>query len=161
MHGVSVLDTARRSDHSLKGRAKGDSQMNLIFLTEFWEIMAWIAWFWLWMIFVFIFIWTFIDIFRRRDHHGWAKAGWALLILALPLLGVLIYLIVRPKDATAEQDAETLEAARRVASYSAAAEIERAQQLLASGAITQEEFERIKQNALKRPIADASTSMVF
>jgi len=30
---------------------------------------------------------------------GWAKAGWALLIVVLPFLGTLIYLIARPKDA--------------------------------------------------------------
>jgi len=58
----------------------------------------------IWMMFVFFFlaavffavIWAFIDNFRRRDHSGWAKAGWALVILCLPLLGTLIYLIARP-----------------------------------------------------------------
>jgi Phospholipase_D-nuclease N-terminal len=56
-----------------------------------------------WFFFVFsIFfgvIWAFIDNFRRRDHSGWAKAGWALVILILPLLGTLIYLIGRPETA--------------------------------------------------------------
>lgn len=59
-----------------------------------------------WMMFVFLFmvsvffavIWSFIDNFRRRDHSGGAKAGWALLILILPLLGTIIYLIARPAD---------------------------------------------------------------
>ncbi len=58
----------------------------------------------LWMMFVFFFyaavfvtvIYAFIDNFRRRDHSGWAKAGWALVIIILPLLGTLIYLIARP-----------------------------------------------------------------
>jgi phospholipase D-like protein len=58
----------------------------------------------IWMMFVFFFmlsvfaavIWAFIDNFRRPDHSGWAKAGWALVILCLPLLGTLIYLIARP-----------------------------------------------------------------
>jgi len=58
----------------------------------------------IWMMIVFFFlatvfftvIWAFIDDFRRRDHSGWAKAGWALLIVILPLLGTLIYLIARP-----------------------------------------------------------------
>jgi hypothetical protein len=44
-------------------------------------------------------IYAFIDNFRRHDHSGWAKAGWALLILIVPLLGTLIYLIARPADA--------------------------------------------------------------
>ena len=38
--------------------------------------------------------------FRRPDHSGWAKAGWALLILVIPLFGTLIYLIARPADAS-------------------------------------------------------------
>jgi Phospholipase_D-nuclease N-terminal len=58
----------------------------------------------IWMMFVFFFyaavffavIWAFVDNFRRPDHSGWAKAGWALVILCLPLLGTLIYLIARP-----------------------------------------------------------------
>ena len=58
----------------------------------------------IWMTFVFLFfvavffavIWAFIDNFRRPDHSGWAKAGWALVIICLPLLGTLIYLIARP-----------------------------------------------------------------
>jgi hypothetical protein len=44
----------------------------------------------------FTVIWAFIDNFRRRDHSGWAKAGWALIIIILPLLGTLIYLASRP-----------------------------------------------------------------
>ena len=41
-------------------------------------------------------IWAFIDNFRRRDHHGWAKAGWAFLLLVFPLVGLLIYIAARP-----------------------------------------------------------------
>jgi hypothetical protein len=48
-----------------------------------------------------MFIWAFVrvfsDIFVRDDLSGWAKAGWVLLIVALPFIGILIYLIARPK----------------------------------------------------------------
>jgi Short C-terminal domain/Phospholipase_D-nuclease N-terminal len=122
--------------------------MNAIFLTTFWEVMLWIFWVSVWMMVIWIFIALFADIFRRRDHSGLAKAGWTLLIFALPFIGALVYLIARPKDATAEQDAELLAAQRRAAGYSTVAEIEKAQQLLAAGTITQAEFEQIKANAL-------------
>jgi hypothetical protein len=122
--------------------------MNAIFLTTFWEVMLWIFWVWVWMMVIWMFIALFADIFRRRDHSGWAKAGWTALIFILPFIGALIYLIARPRDATAAQDAEMLAAQRRAAGYSTAAEIEKAQQLLASGAITQAEFDQIKANAL-------------
>ncbi|MCJ7437054.1 MAG: PLDc N-terminal domain-containing protein [Acidimicrobiia bacterium] len=52
-------------------------------------------------IIVFTVIWAFIDNFRRHDHSGWAKAGWALIIVIIPLFGTLIYLIARPADARA------------------------------------------------------------
>jgi Phospholipase_D-nuclease N-terminal len=45
----------------------------------------------------FAVIYTFIDNFRRADHSGLAKAGWALLIIVLPLLGALIYILARPE----------------------------------------------------------------
>jgi hypothetical protein len=122
--------------------------MNAILLTTFWEAIAWIFWVFLLMMVIWMFIAVFTDIFRRRDISGWAKAGWCFLIFILPLLGILIYFIARPADATAAQDAEILAAQKRAMGYSPTAEIEKAQQLLAAGAITQAEFERIKATAL-------------
>ncbi len=55
--------------------------------------------FW-WMLFAFLFVmwfWLLISIFAdifRSDISGWAKAGWTIFVILLPLLGVLIYLIV-------------------------------------------------------------------
>jgi hypothetical protein len=66
-------------------------------LSLFW-LFLW--WFFLLAIF-FAVIYAFVDNFRRHDHSGWAKAGWALLILIVPLLGTLIYLVARPADALA------------------------------------------------------------
>ncbi len=48
---------------------------------------------------LFFIIWCFVDNFRRRDHSGWAKAGWTALILLLPFIGALIYIVARPADA--------------------------------------------------------------
>ena len=59
--------------------------------------LAMLWWFFLLSVF-FAIIWAFIDNFARRDHSGWAKAGWAFLILILPFFGMLIYLIARPAD---------------------------------------------------------------
>jgi hypothetical protein len=44
----------------------------------------------------FVIVWCFVDNFRRQDHHGWAKAGWTILILFIPVLGALIYIVARP-----------------------------------------------------------------
>jgi len=45
----------------------------------------------------FVVVYTLIDNFRRADHRGPAKAGWALLIVVLPLFGALIYIVTRPE----------------------------------------------------------------
>ncbi len=59
-------------------------------------------WLMIWWGFVvtifFTVIWAFIDNFRRSDHSGWAKAGWALLILIIPLVGMLVYMVARPPE---------------------------------------------------------------
>jgi hypothetical protein len=100
---------------------------------------------------------TLIDVFRRHDLSGWAKAAWTVLIVILPWLGVLIYLIVnhqgmaerRYKDA-ADAQAQFDDYVRTTAGSGggAAAEIERAKKLLDDGAITQAEFDSIKAKAL-------------
>ncbi len=50
------------------------------------------------VLWIFIVIWTFIDNFRRRDHSGIAKAMWFLFIVFVPVIGVLAYLLTRPRE---------------------------------------------------------------
>jgi hypothetical protein len=112
---------------------------------------AWVIWFWL-------LITVFSDLFRRHDISGWGKAGWIVLVVFLPYLGVLIYLIGQGKH-MAERRAQDIRASqaafedqvREVAGTGgggAAAEIAKAKELLDSGAIDQAEFDQLKQRAL-------------
>lgn len=108
--------------------------------------------FWTMLIFFFFVVWIwlvitiFVDIFRRNDHSGWAKAGWTILIILLPFLGVLIYMIARP-DMT-EQDKEMIkryqEEQKRMAGYSPSEELERLQRLKDQGAITEDDYNKLK-----------------
>lgn len=116
----------------------------------------------LWTMFIFflfvIWIWilftVFADIFRRKDASGFTKAAWIIFVIVLPYLGVLVYLIAN-HDGMADrniahmqkQQAATDQYIRSVAG-GAADEIEKAKGLLDSGAITQAEFDAIKQKAL-------------
>ena len=50
---------------------------------------------------IFVIVWALFDNFTRKDHGGLAKAVWFLVILFLPLIGVFVYLIVRPADVEA------------------------------------------------------------
>ena len=81
--------------------------------------------FFFWMIYIWMFIAIFGDIFRRNDLGGGKKAMWIFFIIFLPLLGILIYMIARPK--MTEQDKQMIEEAqahqKRAAGYSAADEI--------------------------------------
>ena len=106
--------------------------------------------FFFWFIFIWMFIGVFSDIFRRNDLTGWAKAGWIFLICVMPFLGILIYMIARPK--MTEQDREMLEAAetaqRRIAGYSAADEIAKLTELHKAGSLSDEEFAALKAKAM-------------
>ena len=110
---------------------------------------AWVIWFWLLII-------VFGDLFSRHDVSGWGKAGWMVLLIFLPYLGVFIYMIAQGAR-MAERKAQQSQAARAefddyvksvAAPGGAAAEIEKARQLLDSGAITQPEFDALKAKAI-------------
>lgn len=62
-------------------------------LNVFW----WMLMFFLFMIWIWLLITIFVDIFRTH-MSGWAKAGWVIFIILLPLLGVLVYLIANGSD---------------------------------------------------------------
>ena len=106
----------------------------------------------LWFFLFFIWIWLLISIFGdifRSDRSGWAKAGWTIFVIILPLLGVLVY-IISNGDQMAErslQQAASAEKAQREyiqsvsgGETSAADEISKLAALRDSGALTEQEF---------------------
>jgi hypothetical protein len=101
--------------------------------------------FFFWMMLIWMFIAIFGDILRRRDLSGWRKAGWCLLVFILPLIGILAYLIARPKAELQPYGGELWDGHARPAS---ADEIAKLAQLQQSGAITVEEYDRLKQRAI-------------
>jgi flagellar biosynthesis/type III secretory pathway M-ring protein FliF/YscJ len=104
----------------------------------------------LWVMIIWMFISIFADIFRRENLSGWGKVGWILLIFLVPFIGILIYMIVRPKNT--EQDkremAQAQSAQARMVGGSAVDDIAKAQDLLDKGSISQAEFDSIKAKAL-------------
>ena len=110
--------------------------------------------FFLFIIWIWILITVFVDIFRRKDTSGFAKAAWIVFVILLPYLGVLIYLIANHDGmadrnlAQVQQQKATTDEYIRSVSGGAAGEIERAKGLLDSGAISQAEFDTIKAKAL-------------
>jgi hypothetical protein len=122
------------------------------FLGVVWDMLIFFAW----VIFIWIAITVLIDVFRRNDLSGWGKAGWTVLIVLFPWIGVLIYLIINHAGMAERRYREAATAQAQFDQYvrttagsgGAAGEIERAKKLLADGTITQSEFDAIKAKAL-------------
>ena len=122
------------------------------FLDVLWTMII----FFTWVVWIWIMVVILTDVFRRRDVSGWGKALWVVFLIVLPFLGALVYLIAqhdgmaqRQADAARGQKEQMDEYVRSVASSGGpAAEIDKAKQLLDSGAISQTEFDALKAKAL-------------
>ena len=121
-------------------------------LGAFWTILE----IFLWVIWIWILIYVFIDIFRSRDLSGWGKALWFLFVLLIPLIGVLVYLIVRGgsmheravKEAQ-QQDQEARAYIREAAGTSSTADqLAQLADLRDRGVITPAEFDQQKAKIL-------------
>jgi hypothetical protein len=120
------------------------------FLDVLWTIVI----FFCWVIWIWIAITVLMDVFRRTDIGGWHKAAWVVFVIVLPFLGVLVYLIAQ-HDGMRERSVKQVQAQQqafdqyvRDTAGGSAGEIAKAKELLDSGAITQEEFDRLKAKAL-------------
>ncbi|MFJ1456509.1 SHOCT domain-containing protein [Nocardia wallacei] len=95
------------------------------------------------------------DLFRDRETSGWVKAVWIVFLFVVPLLTSLVYLLVRGRG-MAERSAAAIESTRAAekdyirsaAGTNSAAQIADAKKLLDDGAISPQEFDRLKHKAL-------------
>ena len=120
------------------------------FMDVLWSMII----FFFWVIWIWIVVTVLVDIFRRHDIGGWAKAAWVVFVVILPWLGVLIYLIAQ-HDGMRDRRINEVQAQKaafddyvRDAAGGSADEIARAKELLDNGTITQEEFASLKAKAL-------------
>jgi predicted PurR-regulated permease PerM len=96
-----------------------------------------------------------IDLFRNHQMGGFAKALWIIFLIFIPLISLLVYVIVYGKGMAERQQSAVVQAQqeqdayiKQVAGTSPAEQIAQAQQLLNSGAISQDEFDKLKAKAL-------------
>ena len=113
--------------------------MPLIAETTFWGVIGWIFWVFLLAIWLYLLIVVFMDLFSRHDLSGWAKAAWTIGIIIFPLIGILIYLITRPKP-TQEEVAEAQAAEARAAGVTAADQLTQISALHDQGKLSDEEY---------------------
>ena len=120
------------------------------FLDVMWTMFIFFAW----VIWFFLLFRVFGDIFRRHDLSGWGKVGWTIVVIILPFIGVFAYMLMNSTGIAERDSAQTQKAQSQMDDYirttagGSAAEIEKAKQLLDSGAITQAEYDQIKAQAL-------------
>ncbi|MET9658895.1 SHOCT domain-containing protein [Streptomyces sp. NPDC006510] len=132
-------------------------------LDLFWTML----WFFLWIMWLFLLFKVISDIFRSHDLGGWGKAGWLIVTLLLPYVGVLVYVIVRGKSMSKrdikeaqERDAAFKAYVREAAGTSEAGgadatkkashvdELTKLAELKDRGAITEEEYQQAKAKIL-------------
>lgn len=123
------------------------------FLDLVWTMLVffgWVIWFWLLIV-------IFGDLFHRSDTSGWMKALWTVVLILLPFIGVLIYLIAEGKHMAARRAAESRATQSQFDDYvrsvsssndGATDQISKAKKLLDDGAISQTEYDKIKEKAL-------------
>ena len=118
----------------------------LLFIFEFFLLFAWI----------WILISVLSDLFRDHELSGVAKAVWVFFLVFLPVLGVLLYLIVRGdgmRNRTIKAQADTKKefdsyVRQQAQAASPADELQKLNELKEKGALSADEFDAAKAKLL-------------
>lgn len=108
------------------------------------SIFFFVVWFWL-------LITVFSDVFRRHDIGGAAKTLWVLFVIFLPYFGAFIYLVSQGRgmaERAGRQQEAAVEQMRQQVGYSVADELEKLDRLHQQGALSDEEYQRLRAKAL-------------
>ena len=123
----------------------GDALLTVI------EIALFVAW-------LCLLFYVFADIFRSHDLSGLAKTLWVLFVFILPMIGCLAYLLIRGggiheravAQAAQQQDAFAQYIRQTAGTQSSASldELERLSALHQQGSLSDEEFQKAKDQLL-------------
>lgn len=125
-------------------------------LGAFWTVM----WIFLWILWLVLLFRVVADVFRDRHLSGWVKAAWLLFVIAVPFLGVLLYVIARGRDMGEREAQHAREKQRALDDYrretpagseglSSTEELTRLSDLKARGDISELEFQQMKEKVLR------------
>ena len=123
---------------------------------SFWDVVWFIVISFAFVAYLMVMFSILTDLFRDRDTNGWVKAVWILCLIFLPFATALVYLIVRGRGMADRQMRDASELKKQQDAYirdvaakaSPADQIAQAQKMLDAGAISQPEYERLKEKAL-------------
>jgi hypothetical protein len=120
-------------------------QTFLNFVVDVLAVFMFILWFWL-------LITIAGDLFRRRDVSGPMKVLWVVLLIVLPLFGSLAYILTQAEGTAERNEARTKQARdelRQMIGFSAADEIEKLDRLKSQGAISTQEYGRLRERVVQ------------
>jgi H+/Cl- antiporter ClcA len=120
--------------------------------SDFFWLLLWAFVFGCYLVVLFQIV---VDLFRDENLSGWWKAVWIIFLIIAPFLSALIYVIARGKGmaerhqaARGPRESDTYVPPPIIHMSAPADQIASAQTLLDQGAITQAEFDQLKQRAL-------------
>ncbi len=110
------------------------------FVADVFAVFVFVLWFWL-------LITVAGDLFRRHDVSGLGKTLWVILLIVLPYIGVFAYLLTQGRSMAERGNARVRQARddlRQTMGFSAADEIEKLERLKQQGAISDQEYTRLR-----------------
>lgn len=124
--------------------------------TTFWDVFWFIVISFLFMSYLILFFQVVGDLFRDREVGGLMKVIWLVLLIVLPFLSLFVYLLTRGKGMAERQMQQAQEAQKAFDAYvkqaagtgGAASELANAKAMLDSGAISADEYEKLKAKIL-------------
>ena len=124
-------------------------------MSNFWDIVLLMISTFLFVAYLLVMFQIVVDLFRDTEMGGGSKVLWMVGLIFMPVITAIIYIIVRGKGMAERQQASLQRAKSETEAYikgvvarSPASEIAEAKALLDSGAISQDEFTRLKARAL-------------
>ena len=121
----------------------GETAIAAVFTNTF---AVFLAALWLWLL-----ITTAADLLGRQDISAFRKVPWAILILALPYVGIFAYILTQGTGMAARRCAKAWEAReelRAMASFSPADELAKLDRLRSRNALSEQEYLTLRERLL-------------
>jgi hypothetical protein len=125
-------------------------------MNSFSDFLWLLVWAFVFTAYLIVLFQILLDIFRDQDLSGWWKAVWVAFLIIVPIFAALIYVIARGRGMAERhliaqgrsQHPEAYVPPPIISMSDPADQIASAKALLDQGAITQAEFDQLKQKAM-------------
>jgi membrane protein implicated in regulation of membrane protease activity len=111
---------------------------------NFWQIVMLMAWLAAIAVYVWAIIAVLIDVTRRKDVSGPMTVAWIVFLVIVPIIGVLVYVALRPKLSREERADVDRYNEDVIGNTTAADQIAELARLRSGGSITEDEYLTLK-----------------